>query len=263
MSYPTYATADELITFMAPKGADLLVKGLKHRVYESDEPIIHSEASILEITDNKGIAHAPKITPNHRQIESWADLDAASLLRKDQALGKLWDTTTYDLWAHQCRQDFPKSEGKGQPIRPKRVIFSGGFEEFKQPAFTESTEYFEDLKHVHSILSTDPPPGQLIFLPRKRWLPKELLIVTSDKKILRVKSCTLEGGKKEDGAKELYSVLISDREAYGRLQKRLRNKGVTKKELMQRAKDRKAAASAMEETSQRIIDEDSEQAKSV
>jgi len=245
------ATADELITFMAPKSADLLIKGLKYRVFESgeSESIKHSESEILEITDGKGIDHAPKITPEHRQIESWENMDAASLLRKDQALGNLWDTTTYQLWAQQCRKEFPKT--KDEAIPTKRVIFSGGFEEFThqlakdEVQVTENPDQFiEDEEHIRSILSTNPPPGHLIFLPRKRWLPKELLIVTSDMKTLRVKTCTLEGGQKGNGAKELYSVLISHREAFGRLQKRLNTKGVKKKELMQKAKDRKADPSA-------------------
>jgi hypothetical protein len=244
MNYPMDATADELITFMAPKGANLLVQGLKYRVFESDEPITHSEASILEMTDGKGIAHAPKITPQHRQIDTWAHLDAETLLRKNQALGDLWDKTTYRTWAQECRKEFPKS--KDEPIPSRRLIFSGGFEEFTHKHAEDANQVIEDAEHIRSILASDPPPGKLIFLPRKRWLPKELIVVTADKKLLRVKSCTLEGGQKENGAKELYSVLVSYREAYGRLQKRLKNKGVKKKDLMQRAKERKAAAAAAE-----------------
>jgi hypothetical protein len=251
MDYPTDATVEELITFLAQKGENLLVQGLKYRVFESEDPIIHSESEILEITDGKGIAHAPKITSKHRQIDTWENLDADSLLRKDQALGSLWDTVTYQTWAQQCRKEFPKS--KDESIPTKRVIFSGGFEEFTHQRAEDANQVVEDAEYIRSILSTNPAPGQLIFLPRKRWLPKELLVVASDKKLLRVKSCTLEGGQKENGAKELYSVLVSHREAFGRLQKRLKNKGVKKKELMQRAKDRKAATTEKEEETPKAV----------
>ncbi|QDS76324.1 hypothetical protein FKW77_002561 [Venturia effusa] len=224
--YSRDATTQDLISFMATKGANLLVKGLRDRVWESTKPIVHSEASILQITDGKGIAHAPKITPEDRHISSWDNMDAATILRKDRALGDLWDSTTYKRWMEELRSKFQPPKSK--PILPKRVIFSGGFSEHeivwvrsvvgpsdesdesnKSNAGTQapkpSLQTDEDEILIASILDTDPQPGQLIFLPRRQSLPM-LLILTSDDKFLHVKSCTIEAGEKDNGIKELWAA---------------------------------------------------------
>lgn len=217
MPYPHNATTQDMIPFMATKGADLLVKGLKHRVFESTEPITHSEASILEITDGKGIAHAPKITPKDRHISSWGKMDAATLLRKDRALGNLWDTTTFKRWTEELGAEF------GASFSPsKRVIFSGGFSVYEIGSIERAVDSSDgsdaishrldpvaqvndDIVHVQSILNKSPQPGQLVFLPRGKTCLPSLLILTSDRKFLRVNSCTIEGGKKDNGIKELWA----------------------------------------------------------
>lgn len=215
MPYPDEATTKEMIPFMATKGADLLIKGLQYRVFESEEPITHSEASILEITDGKGIAHAPKITPEDRHISSWEDMDAATLLRKNRAIGHLWDITTFQRWIWELKKEFPHI--KPDPIPSKRVIFSGGFTKYDINSSESSdgpdgssqlpdsaAQANEDKARVQFILDNNHQPGQLIFLPRKRGLPK-LLILTSDRKLLEVNSCTLESRKKDNGIKELWA----------------------------------------------------------
>lgn len=244
MSCPNDITSRKLITIMAQGGAKLLVQSLKDRVFEHTGSITHSEAEILKITDGKGIAYAPKITTDHRQITTWEKMDAATLLRTDRALGDLWDETTFTRWTEQQREEFPKF--KADAIPKKRVIFSGGFSDYNAVWTHDEREFadtadqdIQDQQHISGILARKPPPGQLIFLPRKKHLPKELLVVTADQKLLRVNSCTIQGGAKNAGAKELWAVRSSHLESFQRLAKRLDSKGVKKCTLLQRAKERK------------------------
>ncbi|TID15487.1 methionyl-tRNA formyltransferase family protein [Venturia nashicola] len=219
MPYPHEATTKDMIPFMAAKGADLLIEGLKHRVFESSEPITHSEASILKITDGKGIAHAPKIKPEDRHIPSWEDMDAETLLRKHRAMGHLWDKTTWQRWVSDVRKEFPSFKPKS--VTPKRVVFSGGFSEYdikstgsvvdsSDGSGTRSempdleAQVAKDRAHVQSVLDKNPTPGQLIFLPREKSLPK-LLVLSSDRRLLRVNSCTIDGGKKDSGIREMWN----------------------------------------------------------
>lgn len=231
MPYPhTTAITKEMIPFMATKGADLLVKGLRHRVFESTEPITHSEASILEITDGKGISHAPKITPEDRHISSWEDIDAATILRKNRAIGHLWDTTTYIRWTEDQLKEFPPL--KPRTIPRKRIVFSGGFSIYKGGSNSSAramessndssshdfiSKLHEDKAHIMSVLETNPQPGQLIFLPRATGKPRDLVIFTSDCKLLRVHSCTIAGGAKDKGVEELWAVRLAHEKAFKRL----------------------------------------------
>lgn len=232
MPYPNEATTNEMIPFMATKGADLLIQGLKHRVFESTEAITHSETSILEMTDGKGIAHAPKITPKDRYISSWADMDAASLLRKHRAMGHLWDKTTWQRWRSEVQREFPAF--KSRPVTPKRVVFSGGFSEYDTNSTESTTDSSDgsdtrsetqdlaawgtkDKAHIQSVLNKNPSPGQLIFLPRETSSPK-LLILLPNHKLLQVNSCTIDGGKKENGIRELWNERVKGQKALDRSQ---------------------------------------------
>lgn len=245
MPYPHDATTQDMIPFMATKGADLLVKGLKHRVFESTESITHSEASMLEITDGKGIAHAPKITPEDRHISSWKDMDAATLLRKNRALGNLWDTTTFKRWMEEQHKEFPKL--KSQPIPPKRVIF-GALSKYDISSSQEDSRVSKEdravwvdgeIARVVSILEKNPHPGQLIFLHDEKYLPNiEMVILTSDYDLLQIHSCTVEGGAKNNGIAELWAVRRAHRESFQQLSMLEKRRSIEKEQTTQWKKER-------------------------
>jgi methionyl-tRNA formyltransferase len=81
---PDICTYSDLLEFITPKAAELLVEGIKDRVFVPP---------LVEVGWPKPIhvMHAPKITPNDRQID-WLFWNASTIDRRHRALGRLWST---------------------------------------------------------------------------------------------------------------------------------------------------------------------------
>lgn len=79
-------TVPELIDFIGPKAADMLVQGLRDRIFV---PPIRDLSSELPWQDPITLRHAPKITTGDRRIQ-WDTMTATEICRRDRALGRLW-----------------------------------------------------------------------------------------------------------------------------------------------------------------------------
>ena len=105
---PESITPTELSAFLAPKGADLLVQGLRERVFSSK----------LESKGSSSLARpAPKITPEDRHI-NWSKWSAEEILRRHRVVGPLWNRAY---------------AGSPPNLSEKRVIWSAGFEVATSP----------------------------------------------------------------------------------------------------------------------------------
>ncbi|MCJ1404133.1 Methionyl-tRNA formyltransferase [Xylographa trunciseda] len=96
-------TPSELTDFLAPKGADLLLRGLRERVFSSRNDLKPKS----DLT-----RPAPKITPEDRHID-WSKWSAQEILRRHRIIGPLWS-----------RAAVGHVPGKDE----KRVVWSSGFE---------------------------------------------------------------------------------------------------------------------------------------
>ncbi|MCJ1412361.1 Methionyl-tRNA formyltransferase [Ptychographa xylographoides] len=100
---PDLITPEELTAFLAPKGAELLVRGLRDGVHRSEE------------TTTIGLGFerpAPKITPEDRHI-NWNSWTAEEILRRHRVIGPLWS----------------KASTRCPPLlSEKRIVWSSGFQ---------------------------------------------------------------------------------------------------------------------------------------
>ncbi|MCJ1293934.1 Methionyl-tRNA formyltransferase [Xylographa carneopallida] len=110
---PNTITPNKLSAFLAPKGAELLLQGLRERVILSgSNPKPRSSLT----------RPAPKITPQDRHID-WGKWSAQEILCRHRVIGPLWSKA---------------AAGRLADGNEKRIIWSSGFE--KVHATMEDTE---------------------------------------------------------------------------------------------------------------------------
>ena len=100
---PDVITVPQLSNFLAPLGAELLVRGLRERLYIDPKPL--EDIHTLQ-------RPAPKITPGDRHIE-WHHWTADEILLRHRVVGPLWSTGIVS--------------GTVQ-ARGKRIIWPSGFQ---------------------------------------------------------------------------------------------------------------------------------------
>jgi methionyl-tRNA formyltransferase len=191
-------TCLELLDFITPKAAELLVQGIRDRVFvEPINPII-PESTI-------STRHAPKLQTKDRQIQ-WGLQSADELVRRDRALGRLWST----LADEQKRIIFEDITLAPVP-RVWRV-------------FVEAQNRAELLSHASSTkpkLSKDPEGSissllaecqDQVFVrqfvagtgkPNVFYIRDgdAVIIPTMDGKAIRVEEVTVDGGKRKAASK--------------------------------------------------------------
>lgn len=102
------STVSELETLLAPLGADMLVRGIKDRVYIPPYPDI---AQPLSLEESASLRLAPKITSNDRHVQ-WQAWSAEEIMRRHRVIGPLWSLVTCEI------------AGK---LTQKRIIWTSGF----------------------------------------------------------------------------------------------------------------------------------------
>lgn len=107
-------TVPQLLAVVAPKGADMLVKGLRDRVYVP--PLQHVGSPQVE-QGGRLLRHAPKIIPEDRHVD-WDTWTADRILRTHSVLGPLWNKTQSFL---------------GGQLQEKRIIWAAGFQKLHEP----------------------------------------------------------------------------------------------------------------------------------
>ena len=85
---PDHCTYPDLLKFVTPKAAELLVEGIKDRVFV--KPLV----DVGWLKPHK-LMHAPKITPNDRQVD-WLSWNSLTIDRHHRSLGRLWS----NIWVN-------------------------------------------------------------------------------------------------------------------------------------------------------------------
>ena len=166
---PDTCTPKELIDYLAPIGGNLLVQALRERLYLPLNQTISQEP----VPENQRLA--PKITKEDRHV-NWETWTASNILNRNRVLGDLWDTSTWS----QCA---------ASPNISKRVIFHA-------------------LKPLQNkLLNKRGGPGTVYLTGGTLAIRTAKGPGSDDVGAVEVVSCTLEGGKKGKGDRELVSVL--------------------------------------------------------
>lgn len=93
---PEDSTPSSLVQLLAPIGAELLVQGLRNRIFAPPVTPIPSltPSQIEELTNGKGLAKAPKMTTEDKKI-NWKSIKGSELQTRLRVHGSLWDDVTY------------------------------------------------------------------------------------------------------------------------------------------------------------------------
>lgn len=105
---PACSSVLALTRLVAPKGADLLLDGIRNGLFISQT---ETPNTIQNEQGMRSLRRAPKITPEDRHI-NWNTWSAEEIMRRHNVIGPLWNTAS--------------SERNGI-TRAKRVIWVSGF----------------------------------------------------------------------------------------------------------------------------------------
>ncbi|KAH0544675.1 hypothetical protein FGG08_001180 [Glutinoglossum americanum] len=155
-------TVQELQSFLAPKGAEMLVQGLRDRVFVpplSDVGWWSNAQLNGQVPETR---YAPKITSGDRHID-WSSFTASQILRRQRILGPLWTMAT-------------SLSGR------KRVIMTLA----TRPVLENA-----------SVGETGLP---FLWLSSGMEMPF-LVVRTKDRQLLRIVRMTVEGERSEDAVK--------------------------------------------------------------
>lgn len=109
------STVPELLALVAPKGAEMLAKGIIDHLHvppRQDVGWWQAENS------DRALRHASKITPDDRHLD-WDSWTAERILRTQRVIGPLWNNIRYSI---------------AEKLQTKRVIWVGGFQELEGPS---------------------------------------------------------------------------------------------------------------------------------
>lgn len=169
---------------VAPKGAQILIEGIRNRIFV---PPLKDAGWRAAETGNE-IIHAAKVKPEDRHID-WANWTWTDISRRNRILGPLWSKSLVTSEGPDGRPSFSE----------KRVIFSK-FEE-EQPV--------GDLGKLALIPGVPFISGTLSSQPQDK---KELYVFTNDGKLIRIHEMKVEGEQAADAFRAaLKARMISNR----------------------------------------------------
>ncbi len=147
----------------------MLVEALRNRVFV---PPLQDVGWYGKIIFEAELKHAPKIQKEDSHID-WDTWTADEILLRSRVLGDLWDNTTWRKSISDKGIDYTS-------LPPKRTIFHG-FEEWQNIDLGKLSKMDDSSFY---LATREKPP-----------------------KILRVTSCTVEGGRKGTGSREIIANL--------------------------------------------------------
>jgi hypothetical protein len=164
---------------LAAEGAKLLKNVIETSAYLPPlQTTSLSEKEIMQITNGRGVAKAPRFQKSNMLI-NWEQMPAADIVLRHSVFGRLWDEKIY--------QTLAASE------QPTRIIF----EELK-----DVSKEFKSISAVTGELEIGLPWAIASHSGDLR-----LLIPTAGNGMLEVLSCTIAGKKTGRGKPELLKLL--------------------------------------------------------
>lgn len=184
-------TFQDLLYFVTPHAADLLLDGLRDRLYVN--PVSVTESGQLE--KDQSLLHAPKVKPSQAMID-WQRWTAQYLLRAQRALSPLWNRLEN---LHYCTPDADTMYFTDQNLR----IQWYDMKELPQPNLWSST----------TNPYQSPKPGRLDILMRTASAGKEAEKVAGvwldEQKFMAVDHVTVAGRSKRQKAVDEVAALLA------------------------------------------------------
>jgi methionyl-tRNA formyltransferase len=175
-----------LLDLVSPKGAEMLVKGIRDRVFVP--PL--KDAVWRAAAGDDMLIHAAKIMPEDRHVD-WQNWTRVDISRRQRVLGPLWNTALVPV----------KSPDNVVTFQNRRIILTN-IEEVSEPV--QGSERLTLLPGVPFILGRVPAS-----LPRG---DKALYTYASDGQLLRLREVKVEGQQANDGlTAALKAHMLSDR----------------------------------------------------
>ncbi|OXV09561.1 hypothetical protein Egran_02678 [Elaphomyces granulatus] len=170
---PETCTVLELLDVVAPKGAEMLVKGVRNRIFMP--PL--KNAGWHTPGENQKLIHAYKIKPADRHID-WSSWTWPEINRRQRVIGPLWNVA---LAAN-------KSSNGDISFKSRRVIFSK----------IEEVEPFRDCERFALIPGVPFIDGTLPLQPGEE---RGLYVFTKDSKLIRIREMKVEGEQVSDAVR--------------------------------------------------------------
>lgn len=179
---PDLCTVPQLLDVVTPKGADVLLDGIRQGLFVP--PLENRGFSDLSLDD---APHAAKITPEDRHI-SWPEWPWQVINRRSRIIGPLWG-----------KAYLPGSQPNSTSGSRKRLIFT----EMEEVQPLEGCTEFASLPgwpFVASSLHTEGKMGEKLYV----W--------TSDKKLIHLRRMIVEGASNTDAARAAHKAgLLGDK----------------------------------------------------
>ncbi|CRG85347.1 methionyl-tRNA formyltransferase [Talaromyces islandicus] len=170
---PDSCTVSDLLALLAPKGAEMLVKGIQNRVFVP--PL--KDAGWRATADSNDIVHAAKITPEDRHV-NWQNWTWVDINRRQRVLGSLWSKALVSS---------KYSEGQNTIYEEKRIIFDGIEEARDLLPESERLALLPGVPFIRGHFSAQSPRDD-----------KAIYVYTRDGQLLRLVKIKVEGDKMKD-----------------------------------------------------------------
>ncbi|THC92602.1 hypothetical protein EYZ11_007932 [Aspergillus tanneri] len=181
---PDSCTVPQLLDFVAPKGARMLVDGIRKGVFVP--PV--DEHRWCPSEGDKPLIHAAKIQTEDRHID-WANWTLAEVNKRKRVLGPLWSKALV-----------AKDHSAGVPsFQQRRIIFTE-MEEVQPTPDSRAFSLVPGLPFVDGIAPIEPREG------------KSLYVFTQDGKLVRVDQMKVEGEPNADAVRAAFKArMVGDR----------------------------------------------------
>lgn len=175
---PETCTVQELLDLVAPKGAEMLINGIRNRIFVP--PL--KDAGWRAAAGGDPIIHAAKITPEDRHID-WKNWTWKEISRRQRVLGPLWNMALVPV----------KPVDGGVEFQKKRVIFTNVEEAKPVPGS-------EPLALLPGVPFAEGP------VPQQPSGEKPLYVYARDGKLLRLREVKVEGQQANDGFRAAFKA---------------------------------------------------------
>lgn len=168
---PDSCTVPELLGFVAPLGAQLLVSGIQDGLFVP--PVTDAGWRSAEGTDN--LIHAGKIKPEDRHID-WANWSMLDINRRNRVLGRLWSKALV-----------PTYPTDGPPTFHQRRVILTEMEEVDPPKGSADFAVVPGLPFANAPHPVGPKKGRALY------------VFTKDGKVFRINQMKVEGEASAEG----------------------------------------------------------------
>lgn len=172
---PDTCTVQDLLAVVAPKGAEMLVQGIRNRLYV---PPLKPAGWRAAAQGEGDLIHAAKITPADRHVD-WRSWSSQTIRRRLRVLGPLWNTALTP--GKSFKSDSPT-------FQSKRIILNDIEEVADRVPGSEAFALLPGVPFIRGPVPTHLPKGD-----------KSLYVYSSDGKLLRLREVKVEGDQANNG----------------------------------------------------------------